>query len=107
LEEEVGRTLNTNKRGLEKRDFYEIIDPPESCFNPQEDLNDTNMRGVVICSPLAETFDGTANLTPPFDPPSPLTLVLGMTEAERRRPVRNDDPEGYGFGPRRDGRNDY
>ena len=91
----MGRTLSSNRQGEERRDLVVVTDPPESCFNPQEDLNDTSTRPVVMLSPVAESFDGAVNRTPPFDVPNPLAVVLGRSESERTKPVRNDDPEGY------------
>lgn len=98
----MGRTLSTNRRGEEVRDFVIVVDPPESQFNPQVDLNDTAEKPVYVLSPVSESFDGRMDFSPPFDPTNPLTLVLGMGEAFRTLPVRNDDPEGYALGPRRD-----
>jgi hypothetical protein len=89
----MGRTLSSNRHGEERRDLYVIVDPPESCFDPQTDLNKT--QPVVMLSPSAESFDGSVNRTPPFDVPDPLPLVLGTTNAERLKTVRNDDPEGF------------
>ena len=98
----MGRTLNTNRRGEEVRDLVVIIDPPESEFNPQVDLNDTSSRAPYVLSPINESFDGRMEFTPPFDPANPLTVQLGFGDAWRMIPVRNDDPEGYALGPRRD-----
>ena len=90
----MGRTLSTNRRGEERRDLIEIINPPCSKYNPSFDLNDTNAAPVGVLSPMAESIDGRVDIAPPYDPDSPNTLVLGMTEQFRGKPVRNNDPEG-------------
>lgn len=89
----MGRTLNTTKYGEEFRDLIEIVDPHCSEFHPQRDLNDTSEQPVRMLSSYAENFDGRVDRTPPFNLGNPLPLVLGMSERERTRPVRNDDPE--------------
>jgi hypothetical protein len=91
----VGRTISSNRRGEERRDLIEIVDPLESCFNPLTDLNESSNERVRMLSPMAESFDGNVNATPPFDVPDPLPLALGKTRAEMTRVVRNDDPEGF------------
>jgi hypothetical protein len=91
------RELKMGRPNAEKRDRFEIIDPPCSEFNPQEDLNDTSRQPVQVLSSYAENFDGRADMTPPFNCPNPDPFPkLGITEKERTRPVRNNDPEGYG-----------
>ena len=97
----MGRTLSSDRRGEEWRDKIEIVDPPCSQFNPQTDLNSNYQYAVEALSPVAESFDGRVDFTPPFGCPNPNPLQLGMTEAERTRPVRNDDPEGFARGNRR------
>lgn len=91
----MGRTLTTDKRGEVVRDRYEIVDPPCSQFNPQTDINDTASEVVRMLSPVAENEDGRMDMSPPFNLPTPRSLVLGMTERERTRTVRNDDREDY------------
>ena len=97
----MGRTLSSDRRGEEWRDRVEIVDPWASEFKPQTDLNQTSEQPVGMLSPQAENFDGRADRTPPFARPNPNPLVLGVTEAERTKPVRNDDPEGFTRGNRR------
>jgi hypothetical protein len=91
----VGRTISSNRRGEERRDLIEIVDPLESCFNPLTDLNETSNERVRMLSPVAESFDGSMDASPPFDVPDPNPLVLGKTRTEMTRVVRNDDAEGF------------
>jgi hypothetical protein len=89
------RELKMGRPNAEKRERREVVDPPCSEFNPQTDLNDTYTQPVKMLSPVAEEFGGRADQTPPFGCPNPNPLRLGITEKERTRPVRNNDPEGY------------
>lgn len=89
------RELKMGRPNAQKRDRSEVVDPPCSEFNPQEDLNDTYTQPVGMLSSYAESIDGRVDRTPPFGAPNPNPLKLGMTEKERMRPVRNNDPEGY------------
>lgn len=91
----MGRTLTTDRRGEEWRDRVEVVDPPCSEFNPSTDINDTSRYAVRMLSPMAENYDGRADLTPPFGCPNPNPLVLGVTEAERTKPVRTKDREDF------------
>jgi hypothetical protein len=97
----MGRTLSSNRRGEFIRDIVEIVDWPETEFNPQTDLNDTSAKPFGVLSSYAESFDGRMDMSPPFDRPNPNPIKLGRTEAERTRPVRNDDPEDFRREPRR------
>ena len=91
----MGRTLSTNRHGERVRDLIEIINPPCSEFNPSTDINDTSSQGPYMLSPFAESEEGSMNMSPPYNLPNPKPLVLGRTEQERTRTVRNDDREDY------------
>ena len=91
----MGRTLTTSRFGEEFRDLVEIVDPHCSEFNPQLDLNDTSAQPVRVLSSYSENIDGRVDMSPPFNLPNPLAIYLSMTDNERTRPVRNDDPEDY------------
>ena len=91
----MGRMLTTNRHGERVRDLIEIVDPPCSQFNPETDINDTASQPVRMLSPVAESEDGDMSFSPPFNLPNPRPLVMGITEMERTRTVRNDDREDY------------
>lgn len=91
----MGRTLSTDKRGEFVRDRTELVDIPETEFNPSTDINDTSRLYFRVLSPITESFDGSMDRTPPFDRPNPDPLMLGMTEKQRTKLVRNDDREDF------------
>ena len=91
----MGRTLSTNRHGERVRDLVEVVNPPCSEYNPETDINDTAAAGVRMLSPFAEIEDGDMSLSPPFNLKNPRPLVMGITEMERTRTVRNNDRADY------------
>ena len=91
----MGRTLTTNRHGERVRDLVEIVDPPCTEFNPSTDINDTAAAGPYMLSPFAESEEGSMNMSPPYNVPNPSRLVMGVTEREMTKTVRNNDREDY------------